>query len=80
MPRKSKKQREEDEQHQAVYDGVVFQSGSVVDCGEDFGVLEVATNDGEFAVIINSSNAEFLIKQLDDFIKGRAPHMLRDDN
>jgi hypothetical protein len=63
-----------------VYDSVVFQGASLVSGPEDTGMLEIATNDRSFGVILNHSNAEFLIGLLQDFIKGRSPHFARDRN
>jgi hypothetical protein len=63
-----------------VYDSLVFQGSGVVSGPEDTGILEIATNNSTFSVIINHSNAEYLISQLDDFLRGRAPHFARDKN
>jgi hypothetical protein len=57
----------------AFYDSVVFQDGAVVSIDQDIGVFELCTNKAAFTVILNHDNAEYLIEQLEDFIKGRAP-------
>jgi hypothetical protein len=77
MPKRKKSDEYTDRE---VYDSLVFQNSGVASGPEDTGFLEIATNNAVFTVIINHSNAEYLIGQLTDFIKGRAPHFARDRN
>jgi hypothetical protein len=58
----------------AFYDSIVFKDGAVVSIDQDIGVFELCTNKAVFKVILNHENAEYLIEQLEDFIKGRAPN------
>jgi len=57
----------------AFYDNIVFQDGAVVSIDQEIGIFELCTKKTVFKVILNHENAEFLIEQLEDFIKGRAP-------
>jgi hypothetical protein len=58
----------------AFYNSIVFQGGGVAAIDQDIGVFQLCTKNTEFSVILNHENAEFLIEQLEDFIKGRAPN------
>lgn len=63
-----------------VYDSVVFRGATITQGPEDTGMLELYTGNSTFGVILNHDNAEFLIRELQDFIKGRSPHFARDSN
>jgi hypothetical protein len=76
----AKRKKSGDYTDREVYDSLVFQGSGVAAGPEDTGILEIFTNNSVFSVIINQSNAEYLISQLDDFLKGRAPHFARDRN
>lgn len=77
-PAKSKRQR--DAEDLEVYNNVVFQDGRVMAGPNDMGFLEIAMVNSTFAVMLNFENAEHLIRELQDFVKGRAPHFARDQN
>lgn len=63
-----------------VYDNVVFQGASVVAGPEDMGILTISTVNDTFGVVLSHDNAEFLIRELQDFVKGRSQHFARDQN
>ncbi|WP_156175702.1 hypothetical protein [Bradyrhizobium sp. LTSP849] len=76
LPSKLERQKQADEDRD-VYNNVVFQDARVMSGPKDMGFLEVSTTYTTFVVIINSDNAEHLIRELQDFLKGRAPHFAR---
>jgi hypothetical protein len=63
-----------------VYNAVVFQGCEVQAGPEDVGLLTLLTVDNSFSVVINEHNAQYIIDQLQDFLKGRAPSFARDNN
>jgi hypothetical protein len=66
--------------NQEIYNEVVFQGAKITQGPEDTGMLEISTVNNTFGVIISYDGAELLIKELQEFIKGRAPHFARDQN
>lgn len=63
-----------------IYDAVVFQAGRVLSGPNGMGFLEVETVTKSYTVVITADDAAQLIIELQDFVKGRAPHFARDDN
>lgn len=78
MAKKTKKAKKMSDR--AFYNAIVFQDGAVVSINQEIGVFELCTKKASFRVILNHENAGFLIEQLEDFIKGRAPHFARNRN